>query len=333
MQNSKSIWDKLGATYSGLESVGLDWEPCLYPIETTLPNGKKLIESDYKIVRNSKTMQAIAACSGTWQPLGNREFEAIAKTGIEAVGGTLEKGGYLHGAKNPVRTGDRTVFFVSGELPDLGFAIHGDELEVYSSRLFFYNHHQPGRGLGCKLICVRKICSNGMIAKTTKLGVAIRHTQSGVERYRQSQQNVSVFTKAIASYKEVSEALATQQVSDEEAFDFFVEIEGDKKKGKAEQPLPVKIMHEIYQGLAVGLLDDRGVDLSLTDYTNHTAYGVLQAATGYYSNLRPSSSLESFLKSSVLTDGSSRSELLLGSLVRAYRPKMKVAQTQTVAAW
>lgn len=315
----KTFWDTLGKEYRGIRSVGLDWEPLSLPVQTVL-NGKILTETEFRIIRRSDTMEAIACTSGSWKPLGNKEFEAIASNEIRQMGGHIERGGYLHGAKTAAKTGDRAVFLVSSDLPALGFALFGSQLEVFTTRLFFYNHHCPGRGLGVKVFCVREICSNGLVTTSVKEGLLVAHTASGLDGYRKAKATAEIFAEAIASTKDTFQGLAEHTVSDSEAFEHFVEIEGSKRLSAQKQPLAVKIMQEIYQGVAANLLSDREVNLQLTDYTNHTAYGVLQAMTAYNTHFRPSRSQGGAIKQNILVETKSKSELMLNSLVSAYPP-------------
>lgn len=336
--NRRNFWDNIGKPVQGggdpLQQVGLDWEPVAVPIPYE-HQGTRRVSQSFKILINSKTGQDIAPCSGTWEVVGNREFYNVVQRSLDEVGGTIARGGYMHGSKSSLRMGDRCVFFVSDEIPELGFALYNDDVEeAHSSRIIFYNHHSPGCGMGVKVVVIRKVCTNGMIRTGIKSGLQVSHTAKGVEQYRQADKVIQEYKELIQKQRSQLEALAKVQISDSEAMEHFINFAGDKKKTVDEQPIQVRTMQAIYDGSAAHLMEDLGVDLSLNEYTNGTAYGVLQSVTAYYSHFKGGfSSVESAIKSKVFTESATSVDSALNSLARAYLPKQKDKVIQTVRAW
>ena len=336
--NRRNFWDNIGKPIAGqgdpLQQVGLDWEPVAVSIPYEF-QGTRRVSQSFKILINSQTGQDIAPCSGTWQPFGNREFYNVVQRSLDEVGGDVARGGYMHGSKSSLRMGDRCVFFVSNEIPELGFALYNDDVEeAHSSRLIFYNHHSPGCGMGVKVVVIRKVCTNGMIKTGIKSGLQVSHTEKGIQEYRQADKVIQEYKDMIQKQRSQLEALAKVHITDAEAMEHFISFAGDKKKAVDEQPIQVRTMQAIYDGSAAHLMDDLGVDLSLNDYTNGTAYGVLQSVTAWASHFKGGyNSIESAIKSRVFTDTASTVDSALNSLVRAYLPKQKEKVTQSVRAW
>lgn len=333
-----AFWHNVGrpinASGDPLSQVGLDWEPIVVPMRYDFHGGQR-ISQGFKILINSKTGKDIAPCSDSWQPLGNREFYNLVVRSLDQVGGSVARGGYMEGSKSSLRLGDRCVFFVSDEIPELGFSLYGDDVEEkHSSRIIFYNHHSPGCGMGVKVIVIRKVCTNGLVKTGIKNGLRVSHTNKGIETYRQSDKVIQEYQELIQKQRVTFEELAKVTVSSGEAYDHFVAIAGDKKKSADEQPIAVKTLQDIYDGSAARIMEDLGVDLSVNDYTRNTAYGVLQSVTAYYSHFRSGfNSVESAIKSRVFTDSASVVDSAYNSLVRAYLPKQKDKVSQSVRAW
>jgi hypothetical protein len=63
-----------------------------------------------------------------------------------------------------------------------------------------------------------------------------------------------------------------------------------------------------------------GVDLSVNEYTEGTAYGILQSVTGYYSHIKAYGSSDSRLRNQLM---STATEAIQGSLVRAFIPRSR----------
>lgn len=334
----KNFWNSVGQPIGegsdSLKEIGLDWEPVAVPIPYEF-QGSRMLSSDFRFLINNKTGQGIAPCSDTWQPLGNQEFFNIVRRSLDEVGGTVARGGYSHGAKSSLRLGDRCVYFVSNEIPELGFALYDDDVEeAHSSRLIFYSHHSPGCGMGVKIIVIRKICTNGMIRTGIRSSLHVAHTAKGLEDYRQASNLLLDYKELIQKQRSQLEGLAEVQVTEKEALEHFIAIAGDKKKSAEEQPISVATMQAIYDGSASHVMDDLGINLSVNDYTHGTAYGVLQSVTAYYSHFKGGySSVDSALKSRVFAESANTIDSAFNSLARAYLPKQREKQGQAVRAW
>jgi hypothetical protein len=336
----RNFWNNIGkpldpaSFVDPLEQMGLDWEPIVVPIHYEAMGIRRTSQA-FKILVNSKTGQDIAPCSDTWELVNNRKFYNIARRSLEELGGSISRGGYMHGAKSSLRVGDRCVFLVSDEIPELGFALFNDDVEEsHSSRILFYNHHSPGNGIGAKVIVVRKICTNGMVKTGIKAGITKAHTVKGVADYADVGETMKLYKTLIASQVKQLEALAKVKVSDAEALDHFISFVGSKKKGIDEQPIQVRTMQAIYDGSASHLMDDLGVNLALNSYTAGTAYGVFQSVTAYYSHFKGGhSSIESAIKSRVFNEGAAGVDAAFSSLARAYLPKQKDKVIQSVSGF
>jgi hypothetical protein len=326
-RDRRNFWNSIGKPVdptNPLASIDLDWEPLSIPLTYEIGETRR-ISQQFRILVNSKTGKDIAPCSDNWTPLGNRQFYDTATRSLAELGSSVSRGGYLHGSKSSLRMGDRCVFLVSDEIPELGFSLYNDDVdEAHSSRIVFYNHHAPGSGMGIKIIVVRKICTNGLVRTGVKNGLNLAHTSKGVEAYRTADKQLQQYKEMIAAERQKLEALARVKVSEADALSHFVDFVGDKKKALAEQPVSVRTMQSIYNGEAAHVMEDLGIDLSLNDYTNGTAYGVAQSVTAYYSHFRGGyTSAESAIKSRVFTDAASAVDSALNSLARAYLPKQK----------
>lgn len=318
-----AFWEKLGRpiqsdSINPLQQANLDWEPITASYDIKMPDGSRRPGSDFRILINSKTGSELSPCSPGWQPLGNREFFNITKRSLESLHSRITRAGYVHGANSSLKLGDRCVFFVSDEIPELGFALYDDDVEEkYSSRLFFYNHHSPGCGLGCKLIVIRKVCANGAISTGITQTIKLSHTSSGVDKYRENGSLLDKYKEIIQSKKASYQALSEVAVSDSDAMDFFATIAGDKKKSGQQQIVP-RIMQSIYTGAAKDLMSDLGINLAPNDYTKGTAYGLAQAVTAYYSHFGTFNSSDSAIKSRVFNDTVKAVDNAFDSLSRLY---------------
>lgn len=332
----RAFWNNLGNPSEGLtgkkalERFGLDWEPQAVPIEYKV-DGCNFISKDFRLLINSKTKQTLCPITTTWQPLGNREFYNRAEAAIGAFGGNIDRGGYLHGSKASLRTGERCAFLISNEVPELAYELFGDRDEGYITRIVFYNHHSPGSGIGAKLVSIRWICINGMVSTAQSSTVQAAHTKAGVEEYRAVEKELAGYKLLIYKQKTTMEHLAQTEVSISEAREHFINLVGNKKQKEGDQPIAVKVLEAIYDGSAVNMLneslEDVGADLSLNDYTNGTAYGVLQAVTAYQSHLRGGySTPENAIRSKVFTDSAALSQKAYTSLSRLYVPQHVLKQ-------
>ncbi len=326
----RAFWNKIGNSAEGttgreaLQRFGLDWEPVIVPIDYKM-NGTTMKSKNFRLLVNNKTGQDLCPISGTWQPLGNREFYNRANAAIEGFGGIIDRGGYLHGSKSSLRTGERCAFLISNEVPELAFALYDDHKEGYASRIVFYNHHNPGCGIGARLITIRYICINGMVSKALHSVVQASHTKIGVEDYRKVEKELQIYKDLILSQKLVMQELVNVPVSVDEARDHFINWVGDKHKKTEDQPIAVKMLEAIYDGTAAQMMNESlenvGADLSLNDYTNGTAYGVLQAVTAYETHLRGGfNSTETAIRSKVFSSANT-SQKAYDSLTRLYVPQ------------
>lgn len=319
-----TFWETIGKPLSqgNLKEIGLDWEPTVVPFSYG-HEGRSLQSSSFRIIKNSITGKEIAVCGADWRPFGNQEFYNLASRCLSEFGSSVARGGYIEGSKSSLRSGDRCVYLISGEVPELGFSLFDDDVEEsHSCRLIFYNHHTPGCGMGIKAVVVRKTCANGMIGVGNVVGLKANHTAHGVSKYRDASSSLQVYKDALQARKSQLEALVEVEVDDEIALKHFRAIAGDKKKPLDEQPIAVQTMHAIYDGSAGQLLDDLGVNLRVNDYTNGTAYGVAQAVTAYYSHFKGGyTNADNAIKSRVFSDVAASTSKCLDSLSRAYLPK------------
>lgn len=334
----QSFWESIGKPITDKESalakMGLDWEPQVVPIKYEI-GGVNRVEKDFRLLVNNRTGQTLSPCSNGWKPLGNKEFYGIVKKALEAVGSRAARGGYSHGARTRLQLGDRCVYFISDEIPELGFALYNDDVEEkHSSRLIFYNHHTPGCAMGVRAVVIRKICSNGLIKTGVRTGLTAVHTTAGVDTYRQATKIVEQYREIIKRQQSISEQLARIKISPDEATEHFVNFMGGAKKQIRTTSHQVCLLQSIYDGSASDVLEDQGVDLGLNDYTNGTAYGVLQAATAYNSHFTVSQTLDSAIKRQIFNKGTSSIDAMTNSLAIAYLPsreREKLARTQTVS--
>lgn len=339
-QRARSFWDSMGKAANGLtgdralERFGLDWEPIPVPISYDYA-GSRLKTTDFKLIVNSKTGQPICPANSTWKPLGNREFYQRARSSFEEMGGVVDRGGYIHGSKGSFRMGDRCAFLISNEMPDLSFALFDDKQERFVTRLIAANHQSPGSGISVRAIAIRGICSNGMVFTSSDRLIKAAHTEAGIEDYRTVKSQTSRYQDLIHSKRSRLEELAQVQLSRQEAREHFVNLVGNKKLKDEEQPFQVRALEAIYDGDAASLFEDRGIDLSVNDYTNNTAYGVLQAVTAYQTHFKSNyASPGNAIRDKVFQN--SLSTKIMSSLERAYLPnhlRQSNSQRQSVRAF
>jgi len=317
-KNDKSDkYENFGFKGSTPEELGLDWEPESVVAQYDF-NGSRRKSPNIHLIINNKTGEPLAAASADWKPLGNRKFFDRVKTSLDSIEIGIERGGYIHGARQSLRSGDRCTFLISEDVPALGYALFGDNKEIYHSRLILFNHHHPGFGMGARLQTVRLVCKNGLVANEVKKGIVFSHTESGIKKHQSAIESLFGFEQVTIKLRLEQEALVETKVSDDDAIAFFVNNFGDNKLADNEQPVPVKTMIGIYKNEYQDLKE--GVDLSVNEYTEGTAYGILQSVTGYYSHIKAYGSSDSRLRNQLM---SAATEAIQGSLVRAFIPRSR----------
>ena len=305
----------IGLEGSTLSQLGLDWEPQSVIAQYDF-NGIKRKASNIHLIINGKTGEPLAAASSDWKPLGNRDFFSRSQKAFAKAGVSIERGGYSHGAKQSLRSGDRCVFLISEDVPQLAYNLFDDDKEVYHSRLVFYNHHHPGFGLGAKLYYTRLVCKNGAIASRVVKGNVFAHTEKGVEKHKAAISNLFGFERIIIQNKFEQEALAQTKIDDDDAIDFLVKNYGEKDKELKEQPTAIRTMVGLYHGDYSRINED--VDLGINEYTQNTAYGILQSVTAYYTHLKTYGSSDSRIRNQLFLNPA---QSLQNSLIRAFVPR------------
>lgn len=305
----------IGLKGSTLSELGLDWEPQSIIAQYDF-NGVTKKASNIHLIVNGKTGEPLAPASSDWKPLGNKEFFNRSQKAFATAGVSIERGGYSHGAKQSLRSGDRCVFLISDDVPQLAYNLFDDKKEVYHSRLVFYNHHHPGFGLGAKLYYTRLVCKNGAIASRIVKGNIFSHTEKGVEKHKTAIANLFGFEKVIIQNKIEQEALAETKIDDDDAIDFLIKSYGEKDKETKDQPTAVKAMINLYRGQYSRINED--IDLGINEYTQDTAYGILQSVTAYYTHLKTYGSSDSLIRNQLFL---SPAQSLQSSLIRAFVPR------------
>lgn len=315
--NKEDRFGDFGLQGSTLEELGLDWEPESVVAQYEFQGVRRKAQNIHLIV-NNETGKPIAAASADWKPLGNKEFFQRSKKAFDSINVKIERGGYIEGARQSLKGGDRCSFLISSNVPQLGYALFGDEKEVFHSRLVFYNHHHPGFGMGAKLHVVRLICKNGMVANEIIKSDVFSHTEKGVEKHKAAFSKLFGFEKVVKYMQLQQEALIEAKISDDDAIDFFIKKFGEKEKELHEQPTAVRTLTALYQGEYPS--NTEGVDLNTNEYTTGTAYGLLQSVAAYYTHVKGYGSSDSKVRNQLFLTPIQKIE---NSLVRAFVPRSR----------
>lgn len=300
-----------------------------------LQNGRFVPSSKYFLV-NSRTKQEIDVCGEKYEPLQNEKLlnslqEAIAGSDI-----TVERAGYRHGAGDAgksasrMRVGQRCAFFLLNLGEENSVKLFGQEEELHTGRILFYNHHAVGCGMGVRIVLVRAACSNGMVSSKELLGTKLAHTAAGIAGFK-PERVLEKYAKELNLYSQKCRVLAEKLLTDEEVLDILLALYGEKninKKGFHSLPLAVRNIFQIYKGEWDNILSDRGISLSISSAMQGTAYGLHQANLAYQSHFRSFQSLDSAVGSRLFGKSAAESVSLFDSLSRLYVPMSALGRTK-----
>lgn len=193
--------------------------------------------------------------------------------------------------------GNGERIFVSAKLPN-DILVNGDPVENY---LVFTNSHDGSTGVKILFTPIRVICQNTLNAaiRTSTNFVSFRHTSSVHDNINIAKEILGICKEKVQFVKEQFNFLANKRISDENAMKLFGDvILTDKEKSDI-----IATGHNIKQIITrnYDAIYDANISMkkvnTLSEMNNYyyvgagqrevlgTAWGVLNAVSGYYSNV------------------------------------------------
>lgn len=193
--------------------------------------------------------------------------------------------------------GNGERIFVSAKLPN-DILVNGDPVENY---LVFTNSHDGSTGVKILFTPIRVVCQNTLNAaiKTSTNFVSFRHTSSVHDNINVAKEILGICKEKVQFVKEQFNFLANKHISDENAMKLFGDvILTDKEKSDI-----IATGHNIQQIITrnYDAIYDANISMkkvnTLSEMNNYyyvgagqrevlgTAWGVLNAVSGYYSNV------------------------------------------------
>lgn len=193
--------------------------------------------------------------------------------------------------------GNGERIFVSAKLPN-DILVNGDPVENY---LVFTNSHDGSTGVKILFTPIRVVCQNTLNAaiKTSTNFVSFRHTSSVHDNINIAKEILGICKEKVQFVKEQFNFLANKRISDENAMKLFGDvILTDKEKSDI-----IATGHNIQQIITrnYDAIYDANISMkkvnALSEMNNYyyvgagqrevlgTAWGVLNAVSGYYSNV------------------------------------------------
>ena len=193
--------------------------------------------------------------------------------------------------------GNGERIFVSAKLPN-DILVNGDPVENY---LVFTNSHDGSTGVKILFTPIRVVCQNTLNAaiKTSTNFVSFRHTSSVHDNINVAKEILGICKEKVQFVKEQFNFLANKHISDENAMKLFGDvILTDKEKSDI-----IATGHNIKQIITrnYDAIYDANISMkkvnTLSEMNNYyyvgagqrevlgTAWGVLNAVSGYYSNV------------------------------------------------
>lgn len=193
--------------------------------------------------------------------------------------------------------GNGERIFVSAKLPN-DILVNGDPVENY---LVFTNSHDGSSGVKILFTPIRVVCQNTLNAaiKTSTNFVSFRHTSSVHDNINVAKEILGICKEKVQFVKEQFNFLANKLISDENAMKLFGDvILTDKEKSDI-----IATGHNIQQIITrnYDAIYDANISMkkvnALSEMNNYyyvgagqrevlgTAWGVLNAVSGYYSNV------------------------------------------------
>lgn len=193
--------------------------------------------------------------------------------------------------------GNGERIFVSAKLPN-DILVNGDPVENY---LVFTNSHDGSTGVKILFTPIRVVCQNTLNAaiKTSTNFVSFRHTSSVHDNINVAKEILGICKEKVQFVKEQFNFLANKPISDENAMKLFGDvILTDKEKSDI-----IATGHSIQQIITrnYDAIYDANISMkkvnTLSEMNNYyyvgagqrevlgTAWGVLNAVSGYYSNV------------------------------------------------
>lgn len=193
--------------------------------------------------------------------------------------------------------GNGERIFVSAKLPN-DILINGDPIENY---LVFTNSHDGSTGVKILFTPIRVVCQNTLNAaiKTSTNFISFRHTSSVHDNINIAKEILGICKERVEFVKEQFNVLAKKTIKDNEAMQLFGDvILSDKEKADiiSTGHTVQQIINRNYTAIYDANISMKKVN-ALSEMNNYyyvgvgqreilgTAWGVLNAVSGYYSNV------------------------------------------------
>lgn len=251
---------------------GTDWEVETKELSYTVydhygfPTAK---ESSGRALIRTDTNAELEVVGPQYCPVQNSDMFRFMREYLESDIAHIETAGSLRGGRE---------VFVLAHIKDGEFFLPGDD-KVAPYLLAVARH-----GSGCslvKLVYVRVVCSNTLaVALNEKSAMELRiiHRSNWTEeKEKQAKLDLGITMEQINQRKQSIELMATTNISDGQAENYFIELLGKPAKSIDEQPKAVYNTMDLFAGKGIG---------SELAAANGTAWGAFNAITEWVDHHR-----------------------------------------------
>ena len=274
-----------------IKKAGLDWTvdkcPILGKIENIGGCSYPPVEGWYATYRTD-VHQPLGIVKGKYTPVQNIKAFEFFDNAIENGNADWFTAGCLDGGKQ---------IFISAKLPNT-LNINGDEVDNY---LIFTNSHDGSSGVKIMIAPIRVVCFNMLNAayRSSTSYVSFKHTTNVHSKIDIATEILGITDVKIKSFKELCDELAKRKINSNDSEKFITEFyltDEEKNLLKVNKFSHRDIINKRWAALEATNISTRKANLIIDniDYMyrgigqkeiNGTHWGVLNAISGFYSNV------------------------------------------------
>ncbi|RYE13038.1 MAG: DUF945 domain-containing protein [Sphingobacteriales bacterium] len=301
--NLGQILDFHPTSSQAIQQAGLDYTVEKRPLFTDGGEAEKLIDvPNYFATARTDTQQILGVVGNDYEVVQNRD----AFTFFDAIVGGGD--GIFYEAAGALGNGER--IFITAKLP--GYIRIGHTNDVIEKYIFLTTSHDGYGSITAAFTPIRIVCNNTLNAALNNMSncVKIRHTQSAKERLQQAHTVMGISNEMAGQLHEVFNRWAKVRVNDKQVVKLILQAMAPSKE------VMQKVKDENIYDYSSHFLN---VAENVTNYaysnetqqmetTKGTLFGVYNAVTGYFQNVKQYRTEESKLKSIMFGSGFNKTQ-------------------------
>lgn len=274
---------ELMTSEQAIEKAGLDFTVEKRRLSFLTKKGITDVDS-FATVRTD-TEQCLGVVGDRYHPVQNREAFSFFDV-------LVHEGEAIYDRAISIDNGARIALLA--KLPN-DFFIGKDQVE---RRVLLYNSHDGSSGLRIKLLSLRLVCTNGMVAADTDIAINIRHTANADIKIGQAHKLLGMVNDRFGSIEKAFNRMALKKISNKELIDFCKKLIPDNKDADS------KARTENKRDEIISLHNNVG------DAKHHrnTLFGAYNAVTEYVDHHYTGNDSDSILRSNLFGTGNALKE-------------------------